>query len=134
MSLKYNICHFPGISQCHVHLSCLSVFSSQPWVTLAETLWFCRFLCIVLQLATVYDTFLLRCLHIVLVLSVSLLPFIYRSPKGCHTNNLKVAGASLMLFLSSMHGCNIYIGSTSDSIMLLCLCYVLISRDSFSPP
>ena len=81
-----------------IRVSALSgLFFTGAVVDLSTELWWCCIcLCIVLVLAAVYGIILIQCLHIVRVLSVTLLPFIISAgyPKCCQTNHLKVAGAS----------------------------------------
>lgn len=116
-------------------------------------------LCIVLILAAVYGTIFLQCLHIVLVLSVNRLLFIFSTgyPKCCQTNKLKVAEASSMLIFSDCCSCFPFLHITAphrsqtEAWIAYCLigfcpvptrqlfsfnekyCHDLISRDLVTP-
>ncbi len=80
----------------NIFVTCAAGFSRELW-------WFCMCFCIVLVLAAVYGIVFLQCLHIVSVLSVTLLPFLISTgkPKCCHINDLNVAGGSSILISPS---------------------------------
>ena len=86
-----------------IRVSALSgLFFTGAVVDLSTELWWCCIcLCIVLVFAAVYGIIFIQCLHIVRVLSVTLLPFIISAgyPKCCQTNDLKFAGASTTVIL-----------------------------------
>ena len=104
----------------------VSVFFTGAEADLSTELWWCCiWLRIVLVLPAVYGIIFIQCLHIVCVLSVTLLPFIISAgyPKCCQTDDLKVAGASSMV-----------IPVFSDVILAACCFPSFSSSSSFPSP
>lgn len=73
-------------------------FRREPW-------WFCKCPCMVPVLAAAYGNTFSQCLHIVRLLSVTLLPFMISTgnPKCCRANGLTVAGCIFYAFTHRHH-------------------------------